>query len=66
MALDALIFDIDGTLIDSNPAHVEAWGIAFEKFGYRVGRDRIEVEIGKGGDKLVPSILGKEADEKDG
>jgi HAD superfamily hydrolase (TIGR01509 family) len=66
MALDALIFDIDGTLIDSNPAHVEAWGIAFGKFGYRVGRDRIEVEIGKGGDKLVPSILGKEADEKDG
>jgi membrane protein len=66
MALDALIFDIDGTLIDSNPAHVEAWRIAFERYGYRVGRDRIEVEVGKGGDKLVPSILGREADEKDG
>src|SRR5258706_1498 len=66
MALDALIFDIDGTLIDSNPAHVEAWRIAFERHGYRVARDRIEVEIGKGGDKLVPDILGREADEKDG
>src|SRR5258706_10569791 len=66
MALDALIFDIDGTLIDSNPAHVEAWRIAFARHGYRVARDRIEFEIGKGGDKLVPVILGREADEKDG
>lgn len=66
MALDALIFDIDGTLIDSNPAHVEAWRIAFEQHGYRIARDRIEVEIGKGGDKLVPDVLGREADERDG
>jgi beta-phosphoglucomutase-like phosphatase (HAD superfamily) len=62
MALDALIFDIDGTLVDSNPAHVEAWGIAFESHGYRVARDRIEVEIGKGGDKLVPDVLGAGVD----
>lgn len=66
MALDAVIFDIDGTLIDSNPAHVEAWRIAFESHGYRIAADRIEVEIGKGGDKLVPDILGKSADERDG
>jgi HAD superfamily hydrolase (TIGR01509 family) len=66
MALDALIFDIDGTLVDSNPAHVEAWGIAFESHGYRVARDRIEVEIGKGGDKLVPDVLGEGVDKKDG
>ena len=66
MALDALIFDIDGTLIDSNPAHVEAWRIAFERHGYRIARDRIEAEIGKGGDKLVPDVLGREADERDG
>src|SRR4051794_14312696 len=66
MALDALIFDIDGTLIDSNPAHVEAWRIAFERHGYRIARDRIELEIGKGGDKLVPDVLGCEADERDG
>src|SRR5258707_5781608 len=66
MALDALIFDIDGTLIDYNPAHVEAWRIAFERHGYRVAADRIQVEIGKGGDKLMPSIIGQAADEKDG
>src|SRR6476469_7967280 len=66
MALDAMVFDIDGTLVDSNPAHVEAWRIAFESHGYRIAADRIEVEIGKGGDKLVPDILGASADQKDG
>lgn len=66
MALDALLFDIDGTLLDTNSAHVEAWRRAFEEFGYRIARDRIELEIGKGGDKLVPSILGDEVDKRDG
>lgn len=61
-----MIFDIDGTLIDSNPAHVEAWVQAFGRLGYKVAADRISVEIGKGGDKLVPSILGASADRKDG
>jgi HAD superfamily hydrolase (TIGR01509 family) len=66
MPLDALIFDIDGTLVDSNAAHVEAWRIAFQRHGYKVNTDRIEVEIGKGGDQLVPAILGKAADARDG
>src|SRR4051812_13106347 len=66
MALDALIFDVDGTLIDSNPAHVRAWRRAFESRGYAIPEDRIEIEIGKGGDKLVPSILGPGADKRDG
>lgn len=61
-----MIFDIDGTLIDSNPTHVEAWVQAFARLGYKVAADRISVEIGKGGDKLVPSILGASADRKDG
>jgi HAD superfamily hydrolase (TIGR01509 family) len=66
MALDALIFDIDGTLVDSNPAHVLAWRRVFASRGYDIPQDRIEIEIGKGGDQLVPSILGPAADEKDG
>ena len=59
MALDALIFDVDGTLVDSNEAHVEAWRQAFAEHGWRIPADRIRREIGKGGDQLVPSILGR-------
>src|SRR5437588_588943 len=60
MALDAVIFDLDGTLLDTNPAHVAAWQQAFTALGYRIPPDRIAFEIGKGGDKLLPAILGEE------
>ena len=66
MALDGIIFDVDGTLADTNGYHVDAWLRAFEGCGYKVLRDRVEIEIGKGGDQLVPSILGREAERKDG
>jgi HAD superfamily hydrolase (TIGR01509 family) len=66
MPLRGMIFDIDGTLIDTNPAHVEAWRRAFKQFGFEVPPQRIEIEIGKGGDKLVPSILGPEVEERQG
>jgi phosphoglycolate phosphatase-like HAD superfamily hydrolase len=62
----AVIFDLDGTLVDTNDAHVEAWLAAFRDFGYHVPRERILPEIGKGGDKLVPSILGEDSDEHEG
>lgn len=66
MALDGFIFDFDGTLVDSNQTHVRAWERAFARFGYVVARDRIRVEVGKGGDTLVPSILGNDLDARDG
>ena len=66
MALDALLFDLDGTLIDTNLLHARAFAQAFEENGYNVATDRIAIEIGKGGDLLVPAILGKSANEKNG
>ena len=66
MALDGMLFDLDGTLVDTNEQHVRAWVRVFESHGYRVAADRIWVEVGKGGDKLIPDILGREIDEKDG
>lgn len=66
MAFRAIIFDIDGTLVDSNGAHVEAWHAAFAAHGHDVPRERIRVEIGKGGDKLVPSVLGEDAEAREG
>src|SRR5947209_1350143 len=41
MSLDGVIFDLDGTLVDSNAQHVEAWRRAFAERGYKVPPDRI-------------------------
>lgn len=61
MKLKAIIFDIDGTLVDSNDLHAKAWQQAFAKFGKDVPREEIRGQIGKGGDLLVPDLLnGKE------
>ena len=53
----ALLFDIDGTLIDSNDAHVEAWQRAFAAEGFMFSRAEIHAQVGKGGDNLIPSLL---------
>jgi len=66
MALGGIIFDLDGTIVDSNALHVEAFVRAFASRGYKVGHDRIFTEVGKGGDKLVPSVIGEELDRADG
>jgi HAD superfamily hydrolase (TIGR01509 family) len=58
MALAAVLFDVDGTLVDTNPTHVEAWRRAFTSFGYAIGSDRIATQVGQGGDRMVPAILG--------
>lgn len=65
-SLSAVIFDLDGTLVDSNREQVDAWLMAFEALGYKVGRDRVEQAVGKGGDQLVADLLGEEVDKKDG
>ncbi|HEX7338012.1 MAG TPA: HAD family hydrolase [Gemmatimonadales bacterium] len=61
-----MIFDIDGTLVDTNPSHIEAWRRAFARFDFPIPPERIRVEVGKGGDLLVPSILGEELETKCG
>ncbi|HXU64863.1 MAG TPA: HAD-IA family hydrolase [Polyangia bacterium] len=66
MALDGVIFDFDGVLVDSNGAHVKAWQQAFQRCGYNVEPDRIFVEVGKGGDRVVSDILGQRAEESHG
>lgn len=53
----AILFDIDGTLVDSNGAHVDAWCKAFAECGFHFDRAAIHHQIGKGGDNLVPSLI---------
>jgi HAD superfamily hydrolase (TIGR01549 family) len=64
--LSALILDIDGTLIDSNDAHVDAWVEALASFGYRIPRDRMLREVGKGADQLIPSVVGATVEREQG
>jgi HAD superfamily hydrolase (TIGR01549 family) len=59
-SLRGVLLDVDGTLIDSNDAHAEAWADAFREFDYAISVDRIRPMIGMGGDKLLPEITGLE------
>src|SRR5262245_27788149 len=55
--MDAVIFDVDGTLIDSADAHAHAWQEALADFGYHVPYEDVRAQIGKGGDQLMPVFV---------
>ena len=67
----AFIFDIDGTLVDSNELHVDSWDRAFRRFGKQFPREKLRAQIGKGSDQYLPEFLtpdeidrfGKELDD---
>ncbi len=58
--LRAVIFDIDGTLVDSVDLHARAWQEAFRHFGREIPFEQIRSQIGKGGDQLLPVFLSEE------
>ena len=62
--IEAFIFDVDGTLIDSNDFHAKAWQKAFAKKGYDISFDKIRAQIGKGADTLLPEFLSEKEVEK--
>jgi HAD superfamily hydrolase (TIGR01509 family) len=53
----AFIFDIDGTLVDSNELHVDSWDRAFRRFGKQFPREQLRAQIGKGSDQYLPEFL---------
>jgi len=55
--ITTLLFDIDGTLVDSNDYHARAWQEVFREAGHDLPIDMIHDQVGKGGDNLVPSLL---------
>lgn len=60
MPIAAVIFDIDGTLVDSVDLHARAWQEALAHFGYELPFEKVRHEIGKGADKLIPDLIGQE------
>ena len=54
-----MIFDVDGTLVDSNDAHAHAFVQALRDFGHELAFERVRRLIGKGSDKLVPELIGR-------
>lgn len=62
----AVLFDVDGTLIDSVDAHARAWQEVFADLGVKVPFDEVRRQIGKGGDQLMPVFLPADVVERDG
>jgi len=64
--LEGVIFDIDGTLVDSNDAHAHSWVDTFAEAGYDVPFDVVRPLIGMGADKLLPKTIGVKHDSEAG
>lgn len=62
----AVLFDIDGTLLDSTYHHAFAWHRAFTRYDIAVPLWKVHRAIGMGGDRLVAHVAGEEVEEEHG
>jgi beta-phosphoglucomutase-like phosphatase (HAD superfamily) len=62
----AVIFDVDGTLIDTNDLHAAPWVDAFRHFGIEVAYEDVRSQMGKGGDQLMPVFVDAEGLNREG
>ena len=63
---DVVLFDVDGTLVDSTYHHAVAWHRAFTRQGMQVPMWRVHRTIGMGGDKLVAAVAGEHVERDRG
>jgi HAD superfamily hydrolase (TIGR01549 family) len=64
--IDTFVFDVDGTLVDTNYQHALAWYRAFRRFNVTPALWRIHRAVGMGGDQLVEAVAGKDVEEEHG
>jgi HAD superfamily hydrolase (TIGR01509 family) len=57
MPLTAVVFDVDGTLVDTVDLHAQAWVETLRDFGVEAPFDEVRAQIGKGGDTLLPVFV---------
>ncbi len=60
----AVLFDVDGTLVDSTYLHSVSWWQAFRRAGHDVTMAHIHRAIGMGADQLVPQVLDRDVDDE--
>lgn len=56
----AVLFDVDGTLLDTNYFHTVSWWQALREAGEDIAMARIHPLIGMGSDQLLTDLLGEE------
>lgn len=61
---EIVVLDVDGTLVDTNYLHTEAWTRALAEVDRRAPRVDVHRQIGKGADKLIPEFVEGEAAER--
>jgi HAD superfamily hydrolase (TIGR01549 family) len=61
---DAVILDVDGTLVDTNYHHALCWYRAFREHGVVLPLWRLHRHVGMGGDKYVSAVAGDEVEER--
>ena len=64
--VEAFLFDLDGTLIDSNAAHADTWAQAFREHGIACDAADVRPLVGVGGDKLLPQLAHVTEDSSEG
>lgn len=62
--LKAILFDVDGTLVDSNPFHVLAWAEVLREAGHDFRLVELHDQIGQGADNYVPALLPDASNEE--
>src|SRR5689334_21277694 len=63
--IGGVIFDVDGTLVDSTYLHTVTWWQALSAYGHDVPMHVIHKSIGMGSDRLLDHLLGEERDHAD-
>jgi HAD superfamily hydrolase (TIGR01549 family) len=63
---DTAIFDVDGTLVDTNYQHALAWFRAFRRFDITLPLWQLHRGIGMGGDNFVAHVAGEAVEEECG
>lgn len=63
---DMVVFDVDGTLVDTNYHHTIAWFRAFQRYDVTPALWRIHRAIGMGGDQLVEAVAGEDVENRHG